>query len=137
VGHTAGLDDVEKRKFLTLPGLELRPLGRPARSQSLYRLRYVKTLRVYFSRVRTFALLNTSFRCGRTGFPNAVSKFFEGRNPIYFGQFPEQSDSERDADGGSLSLLRHPTDAIGKPRKFTHKNYILFQETDRTILGRT
>jgi hypothetical protein len=25
---------------LTLPGLKLRPLGRPARSQSLYRLRY-------------------------------------------------------------------------------------------------
>jgi hypothetical protein len=30
----------EKRKFLTLRGLELRPLGSPARSQSLYRLRY-------------------------------------------------------------------------------------------------
>jgi hypothetical protein len=28
----AGLDDFEKRKFLTLPGLELRPLYRPARS---------------------------------------------------------------------------------------------------------
>jgi hypothetical protein len=40
VGPRAGLDDVEKRKFLTLPGLELRPLGLPARSQSLYRLRY-------------------------------------------------------------------------------------------------
>jgi hypothetical protein len=40
VGPKAGLDDVGKRKFLTLPGLELRPLGRPARSQSLYRLRY-------------------------------------------------------------------------------------------------
>jgi hypothetical protein len=25
----AGLEDLEKRKFLTLPGLELRPLGRP------------------------------------------------------------------------------------------------------------
>jgi hypothetical protein len=36
----AGLDNVEKRKFFTLPGLELRPLGCPARSQSLYRLRY-------------------------------------------------------------------------------------------------
>jgi hypothetical protein len=36
----AGLDDVEKRKFFTIPGLELRPLGRPARSRSLYRLRY-------------------------------------------------------------------------------------------------
>jgi hypothetical protein len=32
----AGLDDVEKRKFLTLTGLELRP----ARNQSLYRLHY-------------------------------------------------------------------------------------------------
>jgi hypothetical protein len=35
-----GLDDMVKRKFLTLPGLELRPLSRPARGQSLYRLRY-------------------------------------------------------------------------------------------------
>jgi hypothetical protein len=34
----AGLDTAKKRKFLTLPGLELRPLGRPARSQSLSRL---------------------------------------------------------------------------------------------------
>jgi hypothetical protein len=40
VGPRAGLDDVEKRKFLTLPGLELRPLGRQVRSQSLYRLRH-------------------------------------------------------------------------------------------------
>jgi hypothetical protein len=31
----AGLDNVEKRKFLTLSGLELRPLGRPASTQSL------------------------------------------------------------------------------------------------------
>jgi hypothetical protein len=36
VGPTAGLDDVEKRKFSTPPGLEIRPLGRLARSQSLY-----------------------------------------------------------------------------------------------------
>jgi hypothetical protein len=38
VGPKASLDYVEKRKFLTLPGLELRPLGRPARNQSLYGL---------------------------------------------------------------------------------------------------
>jgi hypothetical protein len=37
----AGLDNVEKKEFLTLPGLELRPFGRSARSQSLYRLRYL------------------------------------------------------------------------------------------------
>jgi hypothetical protein len=28
----AGLHNLEKRKLLTLPGLELRPLGRPTRS---------------------------------------------------------------------------------------------------------
>jgi hypothetical protein len=40
VGPRTGLDDVEKRKFLPSPGLKLRALGRPARSQSLYRLSY-------------------------------------------------------------------------------------------------
>jgi hypothetical protein len=40
VDPKAGLDDVEKRKFLTPPGLEIRPYGLPARSESLYRLRY-------------------------------------------------------------------------------------------------
>jgi hypothetical protein len=36
----AGLDGMEKRNFLTLSGLELRPICRPARSQSLYRPSY-------------------------------------------------------------------------------------------------
>jgi hypothetical protein len=38
MGPRVGPDDVEKRKFLKLPGLELRSLGRLSRSQSLYRL---------------------------------------------------------------------------------------------------
>jgi hypothetical protein len=40
VGPRTSLDAMEERKFLTLPGLELQPLCRPARSQSLYRLHY-------------------------------------------------------------------------------------------------
>jgi hypothetical protein len=40
VGPITGLDDVEKRTFLTLPGLELGPLSHPVCRQSLYRLRY-------------------------------------------------------------------------------------------------
>jgi hypothetical protein len=36
----AGLDDMENFKFLTLPGLELWPLGRPGRRESPCRLRY-------------------------------------------------------------------------------------------------
>jgi hypothetical protein len=39
VGPKAVLDNTEKRKFLTLTGLELQPLSRPECSQSLYRLR--------------------------------------------------------------------------------------------------
>jgi hypothetical protein len=38
VGFRDGLEDVEKRKLLTPPGLEIRPLCRPAYSQSLSRL---------------------------------------------------------------------------------------------------
>jgi hypothetical protein len=44
VDTRTGLDDVGRRKCLTLPGLELRHLCRPARSQSLYRLRYPGSL---------------------------------------------------------------------------------------------
>jgi hypothetical protein len=40
VGPRTGLDAVEKREFLSLPGLELRRLSHSARSQSLYRLSY-------------------------------------------------------------------------------------------------
>jgi hypothetical protein len=43
VDPRAGLDDVEKKKFI-LPELELRPLVGPARSQSLYRLLLNKVL---------------------------------------------------------------------------------------------
>jgi hypothetical protein len=40
VGRRIGQEDVKNIKFLTQPGLELRPLSRPACSQSLYRLHY-------------------------------------------------------------------------------------------------
>jgi hypothetical protein len=41
VDPIAVLDNVEKRKFLTLSGLEPRPLRGPVRSPSLYRRRYL------------------------------------------------------------------------------------------------
>jgi hypothetical protein len=44
VGPTAGLENLGGRKILPLPGLELRPVGRLARSQSPYRLRYPPVL---------------------------------------------------------------------------------------------
>jgi hypothetical protein len=37
---TAGLDEMEKLKFLTLSGLEIRTLGHATLSQSLYQLTY-------------------------------------------------------------------------------------------------
>jgi hypothetical protein len=44
VDPRAGMDDVKKIKLLTLPLLELRPRGHPARRQSLYRLTQFKYL---------------------------------------------------------------------------------------------
>jgi hypothetical protein len=41
VGPRAGLDVLKKKIFLNLPELELGLLSHPARSQSLYRLRYL------------------------------------------------------------------------------------------------
>jgi hypothetical protein len=49
VDPRAGLNDMEKRKFLTLPGLKPRLLGRPARSQSLYRLHYSQVTETKFN----------------------------------------------------------------------------------------
>jgi hypothetical protein len=46
VDRSAGLENVEKRKFITIPGLVLRPLGRPACSQSLCRLSYLRYISV-------------------------------------------------------------------------------------------
>jgi hypothetical protein len=48
VGPRAGLDNVKKKKFLTLPRLELRPLGCPACSQSVRRLRYPGSITVWY-----------------------------------------------------------------------------------------
>jgi hypothetical protein len=44
MGPRADPDNVEKRKYLTLSGIELQPLGRPAHSQSLYQLCYPSSL---------------------------------------------------------------------------------------------
>jgi hypothetical protein len=51
VGPKAGLDDLEKRKFLAQPGLELLPLGLPARSQSLLNRGAICTLHLTLTRV--------------------------------------------------------------------------------------
>jgi hypothetical protein len=40
MGPRTGMVAVERRKILCPPGLELRPLGRPVRSQSRCQLRY-------------------------------------------------------------------------------------------------
>jgi hypothetical protein len=59
----ASLDDLEKTKFLTLPGPELRPLGRPARSQPLYRQRYPKyTTQISMNYITLYLTLNALFR---------------------------------------------------------------------------
>jgi hypothetical protein len=66
VDPRAGLKHLEKRKFLTLLGLELRPLGRPAHSQSLYRFCYVGSpyIDTLFLEKATFILSYTVLSSG-------------------------------------------------------------------------
>jgi hypothetical protein len=61
VGPRAGLDDVKKKKFLILPGLELRPLDHTACSQSLYRLSYPGAV-LFTERVGMAVTLSTCMR---------------------------------------------------------------------------
>jgi hypothetical protein len=49
VGPRTSLDDVDRRKIIPLPVLELRPLGYPARSQSLYLLLYPASSKIIFT----------------------------------------------------------------------------------------
>jgi hypothetical protein len=65
VDPRAGLDDVEHRKFFILPGLEIRPLGRPALASrsdlsGIFRTMYLFSLRVVSllsSRITSSALV--------------------------------------------------------------------------------
>jgi hypothetical protein len=64
VGHRAGLDDLEKRKFLPLQRLELQTLGRPAYSQSLDWLWYPSSLftQMVNKMQRVINKVNTSYQ---------------------------------------------------------------------------
>jgi hypothetical protein len=57
---------MEKWKFLTLPGLEPWPLSRPARSQSLYRLRYpgshLDLIDNLFNKIKTVSPIDGTLR---------------------------------------------------------------------------
>jgi hypothetical protein len=76
VDPRAGLDDVEKRKFLTLLGLELRPLGHPAHSQSLYRLHYPGIFPMKERKCLLQSVLNTlSKGCSEQMQPSVVDMF--------------------------------------------------------------
>jgi hypothetical protein len=60
VGPRAGLDNVENRKFFTLPGLELQSLGRPTCSHSL---KIIAQSRLLIP-LRCILILSTHLRLG-------------------------------------------------------------------------
>jgi hypothetical protein len=104
VGPRNGLDDVERWKTLPLPGLELQPLGRPARRQSLYRLHYsdddstsLRSLNEFTERKSFWELLQQSGVL-HSGVRSTESEYFSrrwqsiswSRNGSYFRE-PESS----------------------------------------------
>jgi hypothetical protein len=69
VGPGKVLDDMEKRNNCPVPGLELRLIGRPAPSQSLYLLRCPG-----FQRYYKYSNGVTEFRAGQRTQRQAVNK---------------------------------------------------------------
>jgi hypothetical protein len=93
MGPWTGLDDV-KRKILLLPGLELRSLGRPVRSQSQYPLLCITVIWLPRSGVSfdqfdmsvSVACASAAF-CGPTGWTTGVSSFLPPAGaPSYQGE---------------------------------------------------
>jgi hypothetical protein len=74
VGPRAGMDDMEKWKFLPPSGSEIRPLGRPSHSQSLYRLSYPGSFISVSYRYAVFTYESTSIFVikRRTHFRNSL-----------------------------------------------------------------
>jgi hypothetical protein len=80
VDPRTGLNDVEKRKFLTLPGLKLRPLGCPGRSQSLYLIRYPGSLSENSTALKFSMPLGDMLEAFKTGWGTFVFRGWDGRD---------------------------------------------------------
>jgi hypothetical protein len=95
----AGLNRMERRKILPLPGLELRPVWRPARSQSLWRLSYPGVPDVCLKHYVAFRHSLTIFRM----FSNSIH---ESRESVYSGVYYSEVQTEvnMDAARGSSAL---------------------------------
>jgi hypothetical protein len=80
VDSRAGLGDAE-----TLPGLEFLLLGRPARSQSLYRLRYPGSLEnMKYSQIHKCVSVNKLVTLGQKSFLQGVENQETPQAVIYF-----------------------------------------------------
>jgi hypothetical protein len=82
----SGLDDMEKWKFLTLPRLELRLLGRPACSQSLCRYTDCATICIlssHYPPISIYVFLVISFLC-ECSFPPTHATWSSLAWPMYY-----------------------------------------------------
>jgi hypothetical protein len=87
VGPRTGLDNVEKRKFLPLLGLELRFLGCPARSQSLYQKSYHASYYSKFQLYNTFRLPSINSRDFNDKYQQELILFHENAKERDRGNF--------------------------------------------------
>jgi hypothetical protein len=92
VGVRDSLDDMEYRKFSTLPELELRPLGRPVRSNSLYRVNFI----IY---------LECSVRLRVGNRKETVAKYSTVASRKRF--------TKSDDNSHSISIMKHKNETLG------------------------
>jgi hypothetical protein len=109
----AGVDDLEKRKLLVLLEFELRPLGLPARSQSLSRLLRVCQCKCYIFSHTQCAFVHQNFRhlCNKFlfemsgSYPEGTTKSNRSVRVYYWVHFPNvEKKSKEDYEMTYLSV---------------------------------
>jgi hypothetical protein len=133
VDPRAGLDDVEKRKFLTLPGLELRLLARPARSQSLYRLWLSRLTQIVSSRHkcqnRGPVADNPVSYSGSSGFNSRLGYQLSWLRLFFFAHFLGHSNIWMDSMSSSATTTSFPIISI----HYSHRlSYSTLQTASQT-----
>jgi hypothetical protein len=120
-GPRASLEDMEKREFLTLLKLKLRPLCHPAHSQLLYRLHYdtsqiQKFLAVGMSEKSETVIVARKFE---EGINAASSSVGNGIKMFCDCQYFPSEITEVHTDGLKVSVMIPSSAATFKQPKFT------------------
>jgi hypothetical protein len=132
VDPTSGLDDMENRKFFALPELELRPLCRPTRSQSLYQLCYPGSLMLPVIHTNIYGTVLAHSVCQRTTVWMSLYRFsleapdLSLLHIVQTGGHDPSPTSNTDVNNNGVIPLFRNTSSWNDAKLIEHKNSFIY-----------